>query len=69
MFNMLNRRMKIFEAIIESVKNEPGIDKKKAVAQCEINFGLSRKKAEEYIDTLITAEKIRMESGKLYPNE
>jgi len=69
MFNILNRRVKIFKAIEEAVKNNPGIDIDKAIALSEVNFGLSKKRAREYIETLLTAEKIVFKEGKLYPAE
>jgi len=69
MFNVLNRRVKIFKAIEEAVKQNPGIPYDKAVALTEINLGLSKKRAREYIETLLTAEKIVFKEGRLYPVE
>ena len=69
MYNILNRRVKIFQAIEEAVKDNPGISIDKAVALTEVNFGLSKKKAKEYIETLLTAEKIVSKEDKLYPTE
>lgn len=46
------------ENIIDYVKNE-NPEKEKAIAEIEIEFGLSSEKAEEYLNKLVDAGKIK----------
>jgi len=61
-----NQRVKIFKAIMKAIKDSEGIEKKRAVAMVEVSFGFSRKKAEEYIETLIEAGYVKEAEGKLF---
>jgi len=61
-----NQRVKVFQAIMKAIKDNEGIEKKRAVAMVEVSFGFSKKKAEEYIETLIEAGYVRETDGKLF---
>lgn len=55
-------KMKIqtFKTILKYLEAEKTMKKDKLVATLEIEAGLSNKKAQEYIETLLTAKKIKI---------
>lgn len=47
-----------FETLEKYFENESPVEREQVIAQLEIEMGLSKKKAKEYIDTLKTASRI-----------
>ena len=62
----LKRINELYFNISECSKQELGCNKEKLIAVFCSNSGLTIKKANEYIDTLIAAGKIEIEEGDLW---
>lgn len=61
---MRKNKIKAIEEVIRDSKE--GQDKKILIARCTIEFGNTREKVKEYIQTMIEAEMIYEKDGKLW---
>jgi len=59
-FHFNQRKLAIIEEIKHYIELNPGIKKPKLLALCSVKLGLSKKRAREYVNDLITAEEIAM---------
>jgi len=65
-FYFNKRKIAIINEIIHYIELEPGIKYSKLIELCALKLGLSRKRAKEYINGLITIEEIALSTdGKL----
>lgn len=69
---MIEEKRKRVKGILDAInkaEDSGGVDKEKLIAWCVIEWGNSRRKIQEYINDLKTAEMISEEEGLLWPKK
>lgn len=65
LIKMSEKRKKRSQKILNTVRENPWIEKEKLIALCSLEWGTARRTILEYINTLIAAEVIKADNGKL----